>query len=136
MATGDALGDRAAEAGVPLAWIGSTGGAKRSVVAARAEGNVFFGFVPENADVDVTLAGGGFVADVPAWDRAATLAGVLANAAAGKKRRKVEKAPERKKSVTFADRRQERATESSGASFAFASGDWTCLLYTSPSPRD
>jgi len=132
MATGDALGDRAAEAGVPLAWIGSTGGAKRSVVSARAEGNVFFGFVPENADVDVILAGGGFVADVPAWDRAATLAGVLANAAAGKKRRKVEKAPERKKSVTFADQRRERATESSGASFAFASGDWTVTLPWNP----
>ena len=137
MATGDALGDRAAEAGVPLAWIGSTGGAKRSVVAARAEGNVFFGFVPENADVDVTLAGGGFVADVPAWDRAATLAGVLANAAAGKTAvlaptAAVEKAPVRKKSVTFADQREERATESSGASFAFASGDWTVTLPWNP----
>ena len=137
MATGDALGDRAAEAGVPLAWIGSTGGAKRSVVSARAEGNVFFGFVPENADVDVTLSGGGFVADVPAWDRVATLAGVLANTAAGSTVvlapvAAVEKPPERKKSVTFADQREERATESSGASFAFASGDWTMTIPWNP----
>ena len=139
MATGDALGDRAAEAGVPLAWIGSTGGKeKRSVVSARAEGNVFFGFVPENADVDVTLSGGGFVADVPAWDRVATLAGVLAKTAAGStvvlapEKSAVEKPPERKKSVTFADQREERATESSGASFAFASGDWTMTIPWNP----
>jgi hypothetical protein len=139
MATGDALGDRAAEAGVPLAWIGSTGGKeKRSVVSARAEGNVFFGFVPENADVDVTLSGGGFVADVPAWDRVATLAGVLAKTAAGStvvlalEKSAVEKPPERKKSVTFADQRKERATESSGASFAFASGDWTMTIPWNP----
>ena len=129
MATGDALGDRAAEAGVPLAWIGSTGGAKRSVVAARERRETCFSVsLLENADVDVILAGGGFVADVPAGDRAATLAGVLANAAAGKTAvlaptAAVEKAPVRKKSVTFADQREERRwTESPGASFAFATG--------------
>ena len=140
MAAGNELDDRATEAGVPLAWIGSTGGVKQSVVAARAEGNMFFGIVPENAEVDVRLAGGGFVADVTAWDRAAMLACcILAKPAVGATAvlppvavLDKTKAPGRKKSVTFADQREARATESSDASFAFASGDWTVTLPWNP----
>ena len=137
MSKGDALAnDRASEAGVPLAWIGSTGPTPtRSVVAIRAEGNVFFDLVPESIAVEINLEGGGFVADVPALDRVTTLVTVLAEAAVTPDASSPDKStptPDRKKSVTFLDQPETRVTKTANARVSFVSGDWTVTLPWSP----
>ena len=142
MAAGDLIGDGAPDvSGVLLAWIGSTGETKRSVVAARSEGEVFFEFVPERTAVTIDLDGGGFVLDVAALDRVKALAGVLVESAvlvdALESSTVDEKArstsTERRKSVTFADRDKKRAAKQTEARVAFTSGEWQMTLpLTSP----
>ena len=142
MAAGELIGDGAPDvSGVLLAWIGSTGETKRSVVAARSEGEVFFEFVPERTAVTIDLDGGGFVLDVAALDRVKALAGVLVESAvlvdALESSTVDEKArstsTERRKSVTFADRDKKRAAKQTEARVAFTSGEWQMTLpLTSP----
>ena len=81
MAAGVTLSERFADAGVPLAWIGSSATGSRTSVALRAlvDPSSVASSIPSSARVDVALGGGGVAANVPAWDRVVALRAALAD---------------------------------------------------------
>ena len=156
MAAGVTLSDRFADAGVPLAWIGSSATGSRTSVALRAlvDPSSVASSIPSSTRVDVALGGGGFAANVPAWDRVLALRAALADDDDDESRdvgvngRWFAATPEReraKKTVTFAGEQPAAAEVSANlhrgdgekisertVKVSASTGEWTMTLPWNP----
>ena len=155
MAAGVTLSDRFVDAGVPLAWIGSSATGSRTSVALRAivDPSSVASSIPSSARVDVALGGGGVAANVPAWDRVLALRAALADdddesRDVGVNGGRFAATPEKeraKKTVTFADEQPAAAEVSANlhrgdgekisertVKVSASTGEWTMTLPWNP----
>ena len=154
MAAGVTLSERFADAGVPLAWIGSSATGSRTSVALRAlvDPSSVASSIPSSARVDVALGGGGVAANVPAWDRVVALRAALADEDdesrdVGENGGQFAATPEKqraRKTVTFADEVPVSAEVSARrgdgehvsermVKISASTGEWTMTLPWNPS---